>query len=316
MEEIMHIFIRIVLVLYLIIAAIATWILFRNPDAEDFPKNAGIFFVGIVPILLALYPYLKIDRKSIQANLVLIYDTHSGEIINGPKGSEYLRRYGTMLSNLDKTEALSSKSYDELFSGKGINIVEKGILEAILFEFHGGWDIENNPREGFNVSSPGTPILTTESIEIPIHEIRASFLSNPYITDPEVFRAPRDYMSLPPESKIVVEGDGNIRKTIKLENPILPVKLHIMASGATPATDGIWGLRDEDLSRYYVIDFYITLSAETKWAQRYPKNIGKYWNWFNNLSSICRSFDWKVIEEKDILRQKRSTLWNEQPSTN
>jgi len=141
--------VRIALIIYVLIAGFAVFLLGRNSAAPDSLKNVGILIASILPVLIAILPYLNPEKIEKHFTYVLFYDSKEGHIITGDKWNPYSSSYMHMFTNLSEVPgALKAKNFSELMEARGLDIIEKGIIEAFLMKFSTHWDIEAKKFEG------------------------------------------------------------------------------------------------------------------------------------------------------------------------
>lgn len=67
---------RVFVVIYAVLATAVAFLMWKNAGSEDALKNAGIAVASILPVLVAVLPYLRREQKSVEYDYALIYDSH------------------------------------------------------------------------------------------------------------------------------------------------------------------------------------------------------------------------------------------------
>ena len=75
--------VRMALVIYVLIAGFAVVILGKNSAAPDSMKNCGILLASILPVLIAVLPYLNSEKIEKHFTFALFYDAPNKNIIFG-----------------------------------------------------------------------------------------------------------------------------------------------------------------------------------------------------------------------------------------
>lgn len=292
--------VRIALVLYVLIAGFAVFILGRNSAAPDSLKNVGILIASILPVLIAVLPYLNSEKIEKHFTFALFYDSTSKHIISGNGWNPYSSCYIHMFTNLSQVpDALKAENFSEVMESKGLNLIEKGIVEALLLKFSTHWDIETRKFEGpvSNSESWGSDSkLKTEPVELA--KLQEMFKHNPLITKPGILVS--THIHLPPDCKISAEISDKSR-TIVFRNSYVTLKIIIHASSGMVAQQGIWGVLVPDaknMNRYYVIEYKVDSTLFINRLRTYSPEMKHYRRWFENVCDTLSGYDWNVVNKK------------------
>ena len=292
--------VRIFLVAYVLIAGFAVFILGRNSAAPDSLKNVGILIASILPVLIAVLPYLNSEKIEKHFTFALFYDAPNKNIIFGNSWNAYSSNYIHMFTNVSQVSgALKAETLTDIMESKGLNLIEKGIIEALLLKFSTHWDIETKKFEGPVSSSESwdsSSKLKSEPMELA--KIREIFKRNPLIVTPGVIVSPQ--ICLPSGSKIRVETMGKSRAII-ISNSYVTLRIDFHASSGTVAQQGVWGILTSDptnMNRYYAIEYKVDSTLFINRTKSYSPEMKHYRRWFENICDTLSGYDWSVVDKK------------------
>jgi hypothetical protein len=206
----------------------------------------------------------------------------------------------------DMVEARETLNFSR---GTGLDIIEKGIIEALFHRFFHHWD--SGYREwvgpnyiGFQGSKPTIEDLT----KIPINDLKTIFKHNKLINTIKY-----EYFALPPNSKIRTNySDGS--RNIEIENDFCTLLIDIFSSGGGVAQLGIWGVLESDpsnINRFWTSSYEISLTLKIDRLKRYSPDREVYLKWFNNIRESLKKFDGATVDsniEKQSLRNAISKI--------
>lgn len=292
--------VRIALIIYVLIAGFAVFILGRNSAAPDSLKNVGILLASILPVLIAVLPYLNPERIEKHFTYVLFYDSKDGVIITGDKWNPYSSSYMHMFTNLSEVpESLKAKNFSELMDARGLDIIEKGIIEAFLMKFSTHWDIEAKKFEGpASVSESWGSTSKFKTNPMPLAEVQRTFGYNPIIAKSGVLVGMN--LNLPPDSKIICKSKDKSREII-FSNPYVNLQINFRASSGMVAQQGIWGVLKPDpqnMNRYYLVEYRVDAIMTIKRTKTYSPEMKSYRRWYENICDILSGCDWGVVDKK------------------
>lgn len=294
------IIVRVALIIYGILALLAVLLIWKNSAAPDALKNTGIVVASILPVLIAVLPYLISEKLSDEFHYILFYDAVEKEITAGEFPNTYASTYVLMFSNLSVVpEASKAESLDDFMDNKGLDIVEKGILETLIVNFMSHWDIVLSESIG--------PTYETKMIKkgsegelkkITIKELKDKFHHNKLISTPGVLI--HSDFSLPPGSTIapIIKDKSRF---IMIKNGFGVINIEIYRSLASVAQQGIWGVFKPDpknLNRFYTIEYLVKLTMKVGRFKRYSPAMNDYKKWFANIRMVLSEYDWQNIEKK------------------
>lgn len=294
--------VRIALIIYVIIAGSVVFLLGRNSAAPDSLKNVGILMASILPVLIAVLPYLNPEKIEKHFTFALFYDAKEKKVISGNAWNPYSSSYIHMFTNLSQVpDALDAASFSDLMEAKGLNIIEKGIIQALLMKFSTHWDIEAKKFEGpVSTSETWAANSKLETKPIKLAEIQGTFKGNPLITKPGVLVGPNQQICLPPKCKIKVETTDKSRSII-FSNPYATIKIVFHASSGMVAQQGVWGVLipdPADMNRYYIVEYRVDATMLISRTKTYSPEMKNYRKWFENICDILSGYDWNVVDKK------------------
>ena len=292
--------VRMALVIYVLIAGFAVVILGKNSAAPDSMKNCGILLASILPVLIAVLPYLNSEKIEKHFTFALFYDAPNKNIISGDNWNAYSSSYIHMFTNASQVPgALKAESLTDMMESKGLNLVEKGIIETLFLKFSTHWDIEAKKFEGPVSSSESwdsSSKLKSEPMELA--KIREIFKRNPLIVTPGVIVSPQ--ICLPSESKVRVETIDKSRAII-ISNPYVTLRINFHASSGTVAQQGVWGIFVPDpknMNRYYAIEYKVDSTLFINRMKAYSPEMKHYRRWFENICDTLSGYDWSTVDKK------------------
>lgn len=289
------IIVRICILAFCGLSAASVFLLWRNSAAPDALRNAGLLVAGMLPIVLSSFPYLKQLSDQESFTYGLIYDRHEKSLTDGLTPNRYQHRYLFMFSDVGKLpKEISGFSENELFFGnKGLNLLEKGIIEAMLKSFSYNWTSEPGAQAGRTVTRD---------------DLAGFFPDNPFITNKEVILFP-DTFVLPPGTEVSVSGHWSksddkqpapFQRTIKLTNKFAVTTISIFPRGGGVQQQGVLGVvpKDpKDMNRYWMNNYVVTLNTEySRWDTHSPE-VKLIQQWHKNLASALRTFDMPEVEK-------------------
>jgi hypothetical protein len=284
--------IQIAIVVYVAVAGIAAWLLWNNAAAPDAVKNLGIGFASLLPLLVAILPYLNQEKLENRFSFVLLYDSLNKRAWEGNGWDPYTDSYREMLLNLSLSTKHTQFEDWGHFQDSGYDIIEKGIVQSLLSPGPVFW--EGGPRtnwlepEGFRLSH----ILS-------IDEVREIFRHNSLITTPGILYF--EHWSLPPNSTLSA-GPRRFSRTITITNPYGALSISIHAGGG--GTKELWGIvepnaknRGGKIPRYVAVKYDVFLTFVPARFKNYETMVS-YKRWYGIISDVLSEFDWKKVEEK------------------
>lgn len=294
----MEIIVKAGVVVYLLLAMFSMYLLWNNASASDALRNTGIAVATILPLLVAVLSYLVPEKLERRFSYILFYDSKSHQITSGNPPNVYYITYTHMFSNLSQVpNATSAKSFTDIMGGQGLDILEKGVLEALCSKFFANWDIVERifpaPTWKMMEYAPGG---SSDKKVIELAGLQKLFNHNRLVAHPRVLGIPN--LTLPPDSSLEVDA-SNIMRAIKIRTPLIAVTIKITQGAGGVAQGGIWGVLPADptdMNRYYAVQFPIQVSAELSRFKKYSPSMGNYRRWFENLSQTLSQYDWMEVD--------------------
>ena len=138
--------VRLALVLYCGLAAFSIWLLFRNAAASDSVKNSAIALTSVFPLLISVLPYMSPEILEKKMTFVLLRDSKTNSVIAGEDRNAYGHSYFHMFTDLGQFPDALKGSDEEIIGNKGLDLIEKGIVESLIANFLPHWDLIRTER--------------------------------------------------------------------------------------------------------------------------------------------------------------------------
>lgn len=299
--------IRVALGIYVICAVFAATLISKNAAAPDALKNSIIALASILPLAIAVLHYLDREHFASDFTFFLIHDGARKTLTMGDNQNLYDSAYMPMLTNMSNVAgSLNFDTWNELMGDRGIDIIEKGIIQTFLTSFVYQWDVvwSERPMPGGGREATGISATNGPVMEIPLNELREIFDHNPLISTIGVLAG--NNWTLPPNSVISIDRSDRSR-TIRIENKFTQTTLAIVTKMGTVAPQGIWGIikKNPHQSELAYVTYSVTLTMIPKRWRRYAPEMAAYKRWFDSLSYLLRRFDWADLRgriESDMAR--------------
>src|SRR5262245_28130472 len=128
--------VKLALFLYCILALFSVWLLWRNAAASDSVKNSTIALTSVFPLLISILPYISPETLEKRMTFVLLRDSKTNSLITGEEHNTYARSYMHMFIGLGKSPDALMGTFDDMMGTKGLDLIEKGIVESLVVTFH------------------------------------------------------------------------------------------------------------------------------------------------------------------------------------
>jgi len=292
--------VRYAILIYVIVASFALFLLWKNAAATDALKNTGILIASILPVIIAILPYINSKSQTYRYKYVLIYDTKHNCLTTGESWNVYAAHYSRFFSHLsDNQSFLIADSVSEFAGEKGMNLIERGVVELLEARFMTHWNMVWQESKGpvFN-SSTGQVGDTKENTQIPLNELMQHFGHNAVMSEPGVMVGMG--INIPPNSEFVVTSKDTTRLLL-ISNSYSTVSIKMQCSGFGVAQQGIWGVISpptDDLNRYYTIDFDISINIKTSRFKKYSPEMKEYMRWHENLVLALQIANWEQVDKQ------------------
>ncbi len=306
------------LIVYGLLAGFFIFLLWRNASAPDALKNTGVAIASILPLALLVLPYLSPETIERKYTYMLLFDSEKKILIQGEEPNNYFLAYFPMFTNLSLVkDSLTGNNFSDFMGPKGMDLIEKGVVEQLLLRFDAGWDILPVSKfrgPGFSSEQYTFSNSTTEATAVGLDQIQKVFRHNRLISHPGVLVVPK--LVLPPESSLKTEQKENER-TIFISNPKLSVKIRITQQSGGVQQQGIWGVQAPDptnMNRYSGIFFGVTILGEVGRTLSYSPEIAAYKRWFESIGDRLSTFDWEQVDRdinETVFRKAMSKILNQ-----
>jgi len=304
--------VRVAILIYVLFAGIALFLLWRNSASQDSLKNAGILLASVLPVLIAVLPYLKSEKLEKHYTYCLFFDSKTKYLATGDF-NPYDGAYTLMFANLEKIpEVLKGNSFEDFMGSKGLDIVERGIISALFMKFSNSWNISE-----IKTRTPGWGSIQWKADQdcaktvISAEQIRNIFQKNPTITTPQIL--PLRSLALPDGTSFFTKIENDKERSIIFENPYIRMQIKMLAESGGVVQRGVWGVFPEDphdMNRYYTVNFDIQLLTEFKFSKLYSPQMPLYRKWHENIGESLAQYDWGEIEKRINEHVTRKALKN------
>jgi len=301
------------IILYAVVAIIALALLWKNAAASDALKNAGILAAAILPVLIAVLPYVNVQEELNQYNMVLLFDSKEKGLTTGKNRNPYEFLYNHMFVNLSKASPdMLRGSLSDFEKNKGLDIIEKGIVDLMMLRFGSHWDIiwheDRAPTAIFFSGRKGT---VEASKQLSLEQIRELFSHNKLISTPGILTW--SALHIPPGS-ILKTAQPNETRVITIATHYSTVSVTIRNVFAGVAQQGVWGVLAPDpldMNRYYIVRYRVSLSIKPNRFKKYSPDMESYSRWHQNIKDLLQGYDWEYVDqqiERQVMREAVSTI--------
>jgi hypothetical protein len=295
-------FVKISLSGYVCVVIFIIWLLWRNSAAPDSLTNIGILLASMLPVLVAVLPYLKSEKIERNFQYIFLYDTKAKKFIEGNQQSQYQFNYMDMISFVN-TDANNLQEA----SSKGLDIIETGIVRALLFKFSHHWDIETTKRIGPLWICEETTHASKHKKEVIDSNNLQKLLSHNKTFSLNENLSPTK-LAIPPNSHLQIKQEENSR-IIEFNNSYVVLKITYRLSESSVIQQGVNGIfvrepneiasnDPEVMFRYYAIVYKINTELSIKAARIHAPETEDYRKWFENICYVLSKFDWTYINEQ------------------
>ncbi|MCK5416484.1 hypothetical protein KAI92_03595 [Candidatus Parcubacteria bacterium] len=291
--------VRIVFVpVYIVMTVFTAYLIWKNSASNDSLKNGGIAIAALLPVFIAVLPYLNIHEKKDNLVFNLIYDSNTKQIITGKPFSPYDCAYIPVFANLPE-EFIKSENIKDFMDTRGLNLIEKGIVSELVLNFSSNWDyktVKQITPFGKNITHQQSDSKYTK---LNLKQVTNLFPYNPIISTPGVIVG--GGLVLPPNSSLLT-STTNKERIITINNTKAKTTIKINPSSFMVIQKGLNGILDPDpqnMNRYFLISYNISLYMKPKRFEMYSPEMPNHERWYNNLIDIFKKMTWEEIEKKN-----------------
>ena len=242
----------------------------------------------------------------------MVSDKKEKRLYFGKEFNGYSSAYSVVTTNLGESGITNIENPADLMGDKGLDLMERGILESLLQRFWVIWDFDYKDGAGPGFSfSEGRANFTAKRSEVKAESLRKIFDKNEVLQLPSSINY--DKIVLPPNTRISNERADHER-TIQFINSKLRVSISIRALMSGPLQDGIWGVFEkdpEDMNRFSGCTYVITVSRSKNLLFSYDPEMPVLDRWYQNICQRIAVLDWQRINdaiEKDRFRKTMSKV--------
>ena len=285
----------VVIPIYIIIVIFTVFLLWKNSAASDSLKNCGILLASLLPILIAILPYLNSQVQKNTYTYVLFYDSVKKSIITGNDINAYAGVTRSLIGDL-KQDYLQAETPVDFMADKGADLIEKSIMTNLIFRFSQIW----NPGD-VEYGLPNMQAATYKSsnlpdIKISLEQIKQEFSQNPLIQQLNTKGGAQ--ISLPTNSTLKVKRE---KRMIIIDNPQFSIEIQLTGSMSGRLQQGIPGVLEPDSTnpyRYYTVAFAVKVSMSSKKFNRYSPQMPEYQKFYDNICRVLSTMDWSTVNTK------------------
>lgn len=290
--------VRIIVIVYLIVVLFTLLLLWKNSAAPDALKNGGILIASLLPVLIAVLPYLNRQIQKTNFSYNLFYDNTQMQLIPGEGHNSYVSAYIHAFSNLNSAD-FKGRTFEDFSGSKGFDLIEKGILSKLVWEFGNAWDIKKvshslpNAQATFFDSQTSLPSST-----VTVEKVLEKFTKNHLLARSGVLVGKG--LTLPGKSTLNTSSSNDDR-VIKICNPQFDISIRITQLMSGVLQQGIPGFITKDPkneNRYYSISFGVEITMTSGILSRYSPQMPAYQRFYENICAALNTMDWKEIEVK------------------
>jgi hypothetical protein len=290
--------VKVALALYGLFAFACISLVWRNAAAADAIKNASVIFASIIPIAITVAVYLVPEKSEKHLTCMLIYDDSRKGLTFGTTENKYSISYIPVTANIQPSNMPVLNSYADLMGDTGLNLIERGLVECLLFNFPLWWNFKTTAYKGFGGEfSRLAAGDNSKKTEIKIEKLKEIFGHNSFINMDGVITGHQ--LCLPPGSTLESKISDHSRK-IEIKNKAYSIDLTIMALAGGFVQRRIPGIIEVDPSnpnRFAEVLYTVDIVGKTGIGNANSPETVLYKNWFENVSTSLSKLDWGKIEE-------------------
>jgi hypothetical protein len=277
--------------------------LWRNAAASDSVKNSAIALTSVFPLLISVLPYISPEILEKKMTFVLLRDSKTNSVIAGENFNIYGHSYLHMFTGLGQLPDALTGSFEEIMDSKGLDLIEKGIVESLVVNFSQHWDLIKTEHVA-GPTSESRAYTSTDAAKkmISMSELQNRFKHNPLIHIIQAYVS----FSVPPESILDAtqtrnENGREFSRMITIENPYATLTIVIQSSSGMAAQQGIWGIQSpdpEDMNRYSVFHFNVLIRMSPSRFRNFSPEMESYRRWYANVVDVLSGFDWPEVARR------------------
>lgn len=297
--------IKAILIAYLIATGFIVFVLYRNSTAPDTYSNLWTLFGALAFVAFSARSYFPPVTREDGIRFAIFHHLKSGRPTSGAWTSPYSRRLSNVYTN---TTLLPSAlefgpEMNDLGFRKGIDLLEKGIVQSLLHRFSMHWLLNVSESRGpfSKETSYGRAEADVGSRAIELEEIRRAFSKNPLIATPGIVVG---HAMAAPEGATISTSQSDLmpyERTIRIKNRSVEMRITLAnsSSGRFPPPEWILGPGkippgDEFATYQYQITVRTTVN---RWIATW-EDRNRYQRWHDSVVQLLSEFDWNSIESQ------------------
>jgi hypothetical protein len=196
-------------------------------------------------------------------------------------------------------------SFEEIMGSKGLDLIEKGIVESLVKNFHQHWDLIRIEHVAGPISESSTYTWTDAPKKvISLSELQNHFNHNSLISSHSI-QAYQQF-SVPPKSILDAtqtrdKNGKEFSRTIMIENPYATLTIVIRSRLSMVAQQGIWGIQSpdpDDMNRYSAFHFNVLIRMSPSRFRNFSPEMDSYRRWYANVVDVLSPFDWPEVARR------------------
>jgi hypothetical protein len=123
---------------------------------------------------------------------------------------------------------------------------------------------------------------------------------------------------IPPDSTLkTTQSDKDKSRIITITTPYSTASISFRFSSFGVAQQGVWGVLKadlQDMNRYYVIEYKVSLTIQPKRFKKFAPEMGSYSRWHENIRKALQAYDWEYVDKQIEQRMMREGFSAEKQS--
>jgi hypothetical protein len=284
------------LIIYVLLAGISIFIMWKNSEAPDALKNVGAVVASLLPILIFGFSNLTPEKTEKTLHFMLLFDTESKQLVFGNIPSTYSTRFAFTEGDLTPAGLKKIQSQYDLIDKAGLDVIERILVSRLSLRFQHNWDyvFDKMKGPGFNqiVFTPGK---MKEKTILKNEEIRALFKGNTVYDDDSI---PVSWQfCLPPNGRLERSVSDHTR-TITLKSKLYSIEFRVTGQAMMVMQQGIPNIlarNPQNENQYYASFYTINATGTSSLLSKYSEESKYYKRWFENVIDVASELDWEKI---------------------
>lgn len=290
------------LTVYVLLAGPLLVFLFVNRNSAEIFSHSSVLLASLLPVFLSVLALVKDETISHQLEMRVIFDRERKIFLQGGGTNAYTQDYAMVFSGLGNLPLGTLFDHDE---GKSaLNLIEKGVLDALAYEFQAPWTENAAPFDSGYLSRTFThnKILTTPATNATLNGQGSMIFPMPPgglfggILTTIFLPSGCELLPLPIESTtrrsfVIRKRQSEIRFDIRSNwGSIMQHRESWLNAFDLPATF--------DETRFFQMAFRVDVSLKVHWFARLSSGAEEFRQTYSRAVSQLSRFDWPAVQEK------------------